>query len=234
MLPAMDHPYESFCSVARAADLLGERWTLLIVREALMGTTRFADFQRGIPQISRTMLATRLRTLVDAGVLSKATTPAGPTYALTASGAELLAVVEALGRWGQRWLPRHASDAEEAADEVLWDMRRRARPDRLPGEPVVLRVALADGVFRDPTRFLLLRKTEVSLCAHNPGFPELTLRGPPSALVRWWRGDAELARSGLELEGSATLRRAFPGWFERYLFAGIAAVDRVSRGDRSS
>jgi DNA-binding HxlR family transcriptional regulator len=99
--------YGQFCSVARALDLLGERWTLLIVRELLMGSRRFGDVQRGIPRISRTMLSARFRELLDAGVIGREDGGEGSAgYHLTPTGLELLAVVRELGTWGQRWLPR--------------------------------------------------------------------------------------------------------------------------------
>src|SRR5262245_47982950 len=100
--------YGQFCSIARALDLLGERWTLLIVRELLCGGRTFGDIRRGIPRISRTMLAARLRELVDAGVIERD----GSGYALTESGLDLMGVVGALGTWGQKWLPRKLADDE--------------------------------------------------------------------------------------------------------------------------
>src|ERR1700690_1681760 len=98
-------PYGQFCSIARALELLGERWTLLIVRELLCGSRRFNDVQRGIPRVSRTMLSARLRELLDAGVIARCDSDGAPAYKLTAAGEELAAVVSELGKWGQRWLP---------------------------------------------------------------------------------------------------------------------------------
>lgn len=218
--------YGQFCSVARALDLLGERWTLLIVREILCGSRRFGDVQRGIPRISRTMLSERLHALVDGGILERTETPSGPEYQLTAAGMELEPVVGALGVWGQRWLPRDPSGPELDADTLLWDMRRRVRLDALPPEPVVVRIELADRAGARGRRFLLLRRSEVSLCHQNPGFPEgVCVRAPRRTLVAWWRGDVSLSEAraaGLVLEGRPALVRAFPSWFERYLFAEIA------------
>src|SRR5438128_665043 len=91
--------YSQFCSIARALDLLGERWTLLIVRELLCGSTRFGDLRRGIPRISRTMLSARLRELLDAGVIARHDGEQEPGYKLTAAGLELAVVVRELGTW---------------------------------------------------------------------------------------------------------------------------------------
>jgi DNA-binding HxlR family transcriptional regulator len=213
-----------FCSIARSLDLLGERWTLLVVRELLMGSTTFGEVRRGIPRISKTMLAARLKELVDAGVVAREAGAGGPSYRLTEAGRELEAVVGALGVWGQRWLPRHLDDEELDVDALVWDMHRRVRAEALPREPVVVGVHVTD-LRRSRPRWLLVRAGEVSLCATNPGFAEaLKLTADRRTLVGWWRGDvsfAEARRRGLALDGPAALVRAFPGWFDRYLFAEV-------------
>src|SRR5258708_5410965 len=119
--------YGQFCSFARALDLLGERWTPLVVRELLGGGTRFGDLKRGIPRISKTMLAARLRELCDAGVITRVPRDEGPSYALTEAGRELGGTVRELGSWGQRWLPRALPREELDAEALLWDLRRRVR-----------------------------------------------------------------------------------------------------------
>jgi DNA-binding HxlR family transcriptional regulator len=215
-----------FCSIARTLDLLGERWSLLVIREVLCGSRRFGDIQRGIPRISRTMLSARLRELVDAGALARTVGPSGPTYDLTEAGRELEPVVRALGVWGQRWLPRSLPREELDADALLWDVRRRIRTDALPASPLVVRIELSDVRGRDGVRFLLLRRTEVSLCGENPGFPdELRVRGSLRTLTAWWRGDLSLAdarSAGMTVEGRREWVRAFPEWFLRYAFADVA------------
>ena len=215
--------YGQFCSIARALDLLGERWTLLVVRELLCGSRRFGDIQRGVPRISRTMLSARLRELASAGVIAR--DDAGD-YALTPAGQELAPIVEGLGVWGQRWLSRHLDDEELDVDALVWDMRRRVDRDALPTRPVVVRVELADVPVRQGRRFLLLRKSEVSLCPRNPGFPEeLVVHSDRRTLAAWWRGDVTLAaarRDGLRVDGPRALVAQFPRWFERYALASVA------------
>ena len=213
--------YGQFCSIARALDLLGERWTLLVVRELLCGGRTFGDVRRGIPRISRTMLSARLRELVDAGAVVRR----DDGYELTEAGRELMGVVRELGTWGQRWLPRALDDDELDVDALAWDMRRRVQTDRLPPQPTVVRIELTD-LRRNATRWLLLRPTEVSVCSTNPGFPAaLELHADRRTLIGWWRGDFELGearRRGLRLVGPAAFVRAFPAWFQRYLLAEVA------------
>jgi DNA-binding HxlR family transcriptional regulator len=217
--------YGQFCSIARALDLLGERWTLLVVRELLCGSRRFGDIRRGIPRISRTMLSARLRELLDAQVIARDVGPGGPSYSLTAAGHELAAVVRELGAWGQRWLPRDLPREQLDIDLLLWDMRRRVLVDALPAQPVLARIEASDRRGATGTRYLLLRRSEVSLCAANPGFAEaLRVRAPLGVLTGWWRGDLSLAdarSAGLVVDGERRWVRAFPGWFGRYAFADV-------------
>ena len=217
--------YGQFCSVARAHEAIGGRWTLLIVRELLCGSRRFNDIRRGIPRISRTMLSERLQELVSIGVVARVEGPHGPEYALTEAGQDLMALVGALGNWGQRWLPRRAEEEDLDLEPLLVDMQRRVRPEALPRDPIVVRFDIEGQ--RAP-RFMLLKSAEVSLCRQNPGFPEpLRVRTRLPVLAAWWRGDvafAEARRMGLAVEGPKALVRAFPDWFARYLFAEVYPI----------
>lgn len=218
--------YGQFCSIARALELLGERWTLLVVRELLCGSRRFGELQRGLPRISRTMLSQRLRELVDAGVVARTGEPGGPTYTLTPAGEALGPLVMGLGAWGQRFLPRRLEPAELDADALLWDMRRRVDRAALPPDPLVVEIELSDLPPSRNRRTLLLRRTEVSLCAENPGFRDvLTVRTDRRTLIAWWRGDLSLEqarRAGLRLGGPRALVLRFGELFERYALAGVA------------
>ena len=128
--------YGQFCSMARALDLLGERWTLLIVRELLCGSRRFGEIQRGIPRISRTMLAARVRELADAGTIERLDGDGGPEIPST----------------------------ELDARALMWDTHRRVRRDALPNKPLVVRIELTDLSGAAGRHYLLLRRSEVSLC----------------------------------------------------------------------
>jgi DNA-binding HxlR family transcriptional regulator len=224
--------YGQFCSVARAHEVLGGRWTLLIVRELLCGSRRFNDIRRGIPRISRTMLSERLQALVLADAVERMDGEHGPEYALTDAGSELAGLVGALGVWGQKWLVRHAADEDLDLEPLLVDMQRRVRFESLPKDPIVVRFEIQGG----QPRLMLLRREEAALCTYNPGFPEpLRVRGPLAALVAWWRGDVgftEAQRMGLAIEGQRPLSRAFPGWFERYRFADVGPARQSQRQGR--
>jgi DNA-binding HxlR family transcriptional regulator len=214
--------YGQFCSVARAHEVLGGRWTLLVVRELLCGSRRFNDIRRGIPRISRTMLSDRLQALASVGVVVRNEGGHGPEYELTEAGHELAGLVGALGIWGQRWLPRRPAGEDLDLEPLLVDMQRRVRFSALPKEPVVVRFEVG----RKSPRFMLLRASEASVCSQNPGFPELLrVKAQLAALIAWWRGDVsfiEAQRMGLTVDGPRAAARAFPNWFERYQFADVA------------
>lgn len=200
--------YGQFCSVARAHELLGGRWTLLIVREILCGGRRFNDIRRGIPRVSRTVLSERLQALVLAGAISRTDGAHGPEYAITEAGQELVTVVSALGTWGQRWLARDPANEDIDLAPLLVDMQRRVNFTALPKEPFVVRFEV-----RGHQRyFMLLKQTEASLCRHNPGFPEpVCVQGPLAALAAWWRGDTNFVaaqRMGLTIDGPRAFTRA--------------------------
>ena len=176
-----------FCSIARALDQLGGRWTLLVVRELLCGSSRFNAIRRGVPRISKTVLSERLQGLTLLGAVARVETAQGPEYRLTTAGRELSSLLGDLAVWGQKWLPRDAQSEELDLDPLLLDMQRRTRRDALPREPMVVRLDIKG---QRRSRFLLLRREEVSLCTQNPGFPEpLRVRADIAILAGWWRGD---------------------------------------------
>jgi DNA-binding HxlR family transcriptional regulator len=225
--------YGQFCSMARAHEALGGRWTLLIVREILSGSRRFNDIRRGIPRVSRTVLSERLQALCFVGAIARTDGPHGPEYGLTESGQELASLVSALGTWGQRWLERAPAKEDLDLEPLLVDMQRRVHFAALPKEPLVVRFELRG----HPRRFMLLKTTEASLCHLNPGFPEpVCVRGPLAALVAWWRGDmsfAEAQRSGLAIDGPKAFTRAFSKWFDLYPFAHIGPARRPADKSRA-
>jgi hypothetical protein len=139
-------------------------------------------------------------------------------------------LVSALGTWGQRWLPRRAEAEDLDLEPLLVDMQRRVRREALPKGPLVVRFEIEGQ--RQP-RFLLLRAAEASFCLQNPGFPEpLRVRARLPVMIAWWRGDTglpEARRAGLTIEGPKALVRAFPDWFERYLFASVEPVTAPAR-----
>ncbi len=215
--------YAQYCPVAKASEVLGDRWTLLIVREMLGGASGFNELQRGLPGISRSVLTERMRALERAEVIERRTGPKGRTleYLLTPGGRDLEPVVQAIGEWGATW-----SFTEPRADEldpsllIVW-MARHVDYRRLPRDRTVVQFD-----FRAPKRrfWMVLEPSEVSVCLHYPGFDvDLELTVDTATLYRVYLGRAELGgaiRAGqLTMRGPQTLQRGFGHWFTWSAFA---------------
>lgn len=223
--------YGQFCPVARGAEVFAERWTPLVLRELLCGSHRFADLQRGVPLMSRTLLARRLRELERAGIVCS--TPKakgrGREYFLTHAGEELRPIILHLGRWGQRWAKKPFRAYDLDVTLLMWDMQRRIRTSRLPRRQVVVRfdyrgVSPAETATR--TWWLLLKRPDVDLCLKDPGFDvDLFVEADLAAMTRVWTGNIRLTqalRAGLiTLDGPRPLVQAFPEWLALSPFAGV-------------
>jgi DNA-binding HxlR family transcriptional regulator len=222
----MKNVYGQFCPVAVACEVFAERWTPLILRELFLGSRRFNEIHRGLPRMSRTLLAQRLRELEAAGVLSGD----GGEYRLTASGEELREVVMRLGEWGQRWATPVRRDRLDAA-VLMWDLHRRVALERLPEARVVARFdykGVPAGHRRQRTYWLLLDRREVDLCVKDPGFEvDVFVEADLALFTRVWLGEVpirEAIRAGhIRLSGAPALVRAFPSWL---LLNTLAAVPR--------
>lgn len=212
--------YGQFCAVARALEVLGERWTLLVVRELLLGARTFTEIRCGIPRVPRATLSSRLRGLRAAGIVELV---AGE-YRLTESGAALFPVVRELARWATA--AERAALAEDDLDTaaLTWDIRRRVDTAALPEREVVLAIEFSDRAVPDRNFWLHLSRSDVNLCRVDTGAPvDLWLAAPLAAVTRWWLGQLSwgqlLRQPGVRIHGDRALQRQMPTWFQRYFFS---------------
>jgi DNA-binding HxlR family transcriptional regulator len=124
--------YGQFCPVAKGAEVLAERWTPLVVRELLEGSTRFNDLHRGVPLMSRSMLSLRLKQLEDVGVVTRTSGGQTTEYHLTEQGREFAPIIHMLGEWGQRWYRTNFGDDELDVSLLMWDIHRKVHPEFFP------------------------------------------------------------------------------------------------------
>ena len=138
--------YGQFCPVAKATEIIGEKWTVLIIREALMGSTRYSEFQRGLSLISPTLLAKRLDSLVNHGLLMKKKIRGqrGYEYFPTTSCKELLPIVRSLGDWGMRWARSNLTEKDYDVELLMLYLQRSIVPEKLLGNETVIRFRFTD------------------------------------------------------------------------------------------
>jgi DNA-binding HxlR family transcriptional regulator len=219
----MGASYHQFCPVAKAMELLDERWTMLVVRELVAGSEHFNDLRRGLPRISPTLLSRRLGTLARAGVVSRE--PDG-RYLLTDAGRELAPVVEALGAWGVRWIGE-LGDTDLDPKLLLWDMRRNVDHDAVPPGRTVVHFEFPDVAPKLRAWWLVIESRDADVCDVDPGHEvAMTVRARLRGMIQVWRGDlgwaAALRGGAIELRGPAELGRALPTWFTLSPFAAVA------------
>ena len=227
----MGSSYHQFCPVAKAMELLDQRWTLLLVRELLTGSERFNDLRRGLPRMSPTLLSTRLQQLVHAGVVDKHGDGPDSRYVLSPAGKELRPIVEALGAWGVRWIGE-LGDADLDPKLLLWDMRRNVDLSTVPTGRTVI-------YFRFPgTRpaghwWMVITGDDVDVCDADPGHPvDVAVVAPLRTMVAIWLGDAtwtDATRSGaVRIDAPSRLARQLPSWFRLSPFAPVPRPPRVA------
>lgn len=209
--------YGQFCPVALGAEVFAERWTPLILRELLAGSSRFSELQRGLPGVPRALLAQRLGSLQRAGLIERRPTRAGRgfEYHLSPAGQSFRPVVEALGRWGYEWAAEQLQPDNLDAGLLMWFLRRRIRVDRLPPERVTVQFEFRDAGKR--CFWLVLHRPEVDLCLADPGFDtDLCVTTDVRTFTQVYLGHMSIAgmlRNGsVNLAGRSDLRRAFGGW----------------------
>jgi DNA-binding HxlR family transcriptional regulator len=216
--------YGQFCPVAQALEILAERWTLLVVRELLMGSTRFSDLARGVPLMSRTLLSQRLQTLHDRSIAVRRDGKHGPEYHLTEAGEQLRPIVESIGVWGKRFADPGLPNEHLDPKLLMWDMQRRLDSRNLPETRTVVLFRFSDARKGEQRFWLCASAGTVDLCLTNPGFDvDLVVETDVRTLTEVWTGKRALRQSirdrSITLEGSASLKRAFPDWLLLSVFA---------------
>lgn len=217
----------SLCPAVKAADIIGDKWVLLILREIFAGTTRYNDFQRAIPRISPTVLSKRLKQLESNGLLVKKQSPGQKTteYRLTPSGRELGPIIDHLAKWGLRWARRQVGDEDIDVVGFMWDFHRTLNTEELPDGETVVCIRFANLNTYD-TWWLIINQGVVDLCNDNPGKEiDLYITGDLESLVSVWMGDSDIrsaAKSGeVRLNGESYLVESATRWFPQSPYAKV-------------
>lgn len=217
--------YGQFCPVSMAAEIVCTRWTALLLRELLAGSTRFNDLRRGLPKMSPALLSKRLKDLEAAGVISAVSTPSGGSeYRLTPMGTDLHEIIFGLGSWGQRWIESRLSLRNLDPSLLMWDMRRRLDPDPMPPRRCTIHFLYPELRANDRNWWLVINEGTVDLCSFDPGFDvDLQISGSLRAMTAVWMGltriEDEVSAGRLAVDGDRTLRRSIGDWLGLSPFA---------------
>src|SRR5262245_59406398 len=223
--------YGQFCPVAKAMELLDERWTMLVIRELLEGSRHFNELRRGVPRMSPALLSTRLRTLVRAGIIERFEDGNRISYSLTPAGKELRPIVESLGQWGIRCMP-DLGDEDLDPHLLMWDIHRNIELGVVSPGKTVLQFTFSDVSAAARDWWLVITPDGVDLCDFDPGQPvAATVETDLRTLTMFWRGDlswAQALRSGsIELHGPVRVRRAIQHFLKQYAFQPAPRPARV-------
>lgn len=220
--------YGQFCPLAMAAEFLCSRWTILIFRELLLGSSSFNDISKGVTRMSRTLLSDRLKELTERGLITKQLTGKSrhPEYQLTKAGEALRSVVFGMADWSQEWLQIEPSLENIDADHLFWCLRRGAKhhPD-LPN-PFVVHIYLSEQSKKHQNAWLVFKDEEVDLCIIDHDFMvdvqiEATTRNLTKLYMGWCDFSEAIKNKEVILRGPSRYTKLAQQWLGRSRLANI-------------
>lgn len=224
----MQAGYKQFCPVAMAAEVLCTRWTMVLLRELVAGSTRFNDLRRGVPRMSPALLSQRLKDLESAGIVERVASPGTRSvheYQLTDAGKDLRSVVETIGVWGQRWVDTELSLENLDPSLLMWDMRRNLNTTPMPKRRCVIEFLYTDLPAPQRRWWLIVDPAgDVDLCSVDPGFDvDLCVTTKLRPMTSIWMGlstvESEQRSKNLALDGDPALAKNMQIWLGLSPFA---------------
>ena len=227
----MNNASGSLCPAMASADLLGDKWTLLILRELFLGTTRFSRFQRALPRMSPSILSKRLKMLEAAEIVIRRSAPVGQAaeYRLTRSGRELGPIVESMAVWGWRWRSRNIVAQDCDVGGFMWDFHRTLKTEGLPDGETVILVQISDRT--DLNRWWLIANRDVvDLCPEDPGHDvDIYITASLQHLIALWMGDVGIQDAidakTVFLDGPRHLINTAQDWISQSPMVGVQPAD---------
>ena len=225
--------YGQFCPVAKATEIIGEKWTLLIIRELLMGGTRFNVLQRGLSLISPTILTKRLSSLEAQGLVVKKKIQGqrGYEYFPTASCKALLPIIRQIGDWGMRWARTNLTESDYDVELLMLYLQRSIVPKHLIGSETVVRFKFTD--IEDLSDWwLLVQDRDVDICTSDPGKDvDIYFTTSVRTMAGIWMGDTTyrkaIAEGALKVVGPRALTRDIAAWMGNSIFADIPSANEI-------
>ena len=220
--------YQQFCPVAMAAEVLCTRWTMVLLRELVAGSTRFNELRRGVPRMSPALLSKRLRELEAAGIVVREPLPQMQdfdAYRLTQAGRDLQPVIEAIGMWGQKWVEAEPTLENLDPELLMWDMRRNLDTDPVPARQTVFEFIYPELPPSQRNWWLIVEPDRtVDLCHVDPGFDvDLFINSDLRTMTEIWLGLRTVARAvddgSVSMVGHTELADTMQSWLGLSPFA---------------
>ena len=225
--------YGQFCPIAKATEIIGEKWTLLIIRELLMGGSRFSELQRGLSLVSPTILSKRLDSLVEHGLVMKKRIPGqrGYEYLPTQSCKELLPIVRSLGEWGMSWARSNLSERDYDVELLMLYLKRSIVPEKLIGRETIIRFKFTD-IEEYPDWWLVVTGDEVDLCVKDPGKEvDVYFTTDVKTMADIWMGDNTYRKAIrddlLQIVGHDMLTRNVTKWLNNSIFTDLPSAKDI-------
>jgi DNA-binding HxlR family transcriptional regulator len=235
--------YGQYCPLAMASEMLGNKWTMLVIRELLDGSTSFNDISRGLPLASRSLLARRLRDLEQSGLLEHRAGTRGKSgaYRLTEAGKALSSVVRAMAIWGQEWIDEEPSLENIDVRFLMWDMRRNVQPASFLPDPFTVQFIFTDAPDGLTDHWLVFEEDDIDLCYVDPGyeidaFVQTDLRTMTRVWMGWYDLDVAMNEGALEITAEARIVKRSRDWLGLSGLSGVSKrpwENRVGRAGRT-
>ena len=226
--------YGQFCPIAKAAEVLGERWTHLVVRELGAGSETFNDIRKGLPLLSPTLLSTRLKTLEGSGIVNRKEHNGNVRYTLTESGNELTKIIWELGTWAHRWVRSDLSKDDLDPSVLVWDIHRNIDTTFFKADRTTIKFVFTDYTSKFRNWWVVIKGDNVDVCLKDPGYDvDLTITSDLKTLTAAWMGDTTFMKAmrekSIELTGSTHLKKSIGIWLGTNYYADVKPAKKAIR-----
>lgn len=216
--------YGQFCPVAKSTEILGQPWTMLIIRELCCGDQSFNNLRMGLPLISPSLLSTRLKLLEQKNIITRNVSDRGVVYRLAEAGEELRPVIMALGVWGQRWVRSDMSNKDLDPTLLMWDIHRKIDTSYFPDKRSVIYFQFTDYAVAMRFWWLIVENGDVDICLKDPGYEsDLYINTELKTMTQVWMGDLSVSQAlkdkKIELSGDTKLTQTFKAWIGKSTFS---------------
>jgi DNA-binding HxlR family transcriptional regulator len=218
--------YGQFCPIAKASEVIGERWTNLVIRELGAGSDTFNDLRKGLPLMSPSLLSSRLKSLEHSGIVVRKEHHGNVKYLLTRAGEELTQIIWNLGTWGHRWVRSDLNQDDLDPSVLVWDIHRTMNTEFFKNQRAVIKFEFTDYTSKLRYWWLVVNHGDVDVCMKDQGFEvDLTISSDLKTLTAVWIGDTTIMKAMREksvvVKGSPHLKKNIAVWLGTNYYADV-------------